>query len=534
MRRKKKKCCFPFFKVNKNLPVSFVSFFFNFMDQQRDTHSRVSAYRSHRSKGGDMVSTPHRTHTPSRDPSVRIDRRVGSSSGHHPAVNDERENSRPNDLTTYILELEAQNRELRQHIAALQLQLGAARAPSMSGQGSVDRLREVMGEEGAKAVTNTLNATHHRTLATEAERKAFLTDILSQIEVVIQAHRNKTFSEVARYKTEAESAREALRALREVIQQEGMDMTLAPGLLNAQKVLGAAGRASASELALPPESELLLGGISQDMLRRLVALDDSADLASAVKEEVRRGFTVVVRHFAQQLVLAANDSAAAMADQRAEMDRLKDELRTQLHMSETRRMQMVQQHDIEVMALRDELHAFNVAASEDDIERNLHQRALEEYNRMLVESRTETAGLRKALDDEKNHSAEVCLRLKSALQRRSAEFEKTIVEQAEALVKEREATISDLRKEIDVLKGPPKTFSSIGCQIGESNIVPVDADNYVSNVLRAMKRDPKSIGETTEKYERELWRHTQDLIQRYGGVLPQQHAPTPNSILSRK
>eukprot|EP00744_Colponema_vietnamica_P021428 GILI01030614.1.p1 GENE.GILI01030614.1~~GILI01030614.1.p1 ORF type:complete len:316 (-),score=69.32 GILI01030614.1:143-1090(-) len=315
-----------------------------------------------------------------------------------------------------------------------------------------------------------------------------------------------------------------------------MDLTLAPGLLNSQKTLGSAGRANASDLALPPESELLLGGISQDLLRRLVALEDTADLATAVKEEVRRGFTLVVRHFSQQLVMAANDTAAAMADQRSEMDRLKDEMRTQLHMSETRRLQMVQQHDIEVTALRDELHAFNVAASDDDIERNLHQRALEEYNRMLVESRTETAGLRKAFEEEKNHSAEVCLRLKSALQRRSAEFEKTIVEQAEELVRERELTIANLRKDIDVLRGPPKVFSNIGCQIGESCVVPVDADNYVGNVLRAMKKDPKSVGETTEKYERELWKHTQELIQRYGGVLPQtqSNASVPASILGKK
>ena len=423
-----------------------------------------------------------------------------------------------------------------------------------------------MGEEGARALVGSINRSGSanggavgsgRTFSSEAEKKAFLTDILSQVEVVIQAHRNKTQSEISRYRAEAESARAALRGLREVIQNEGMDLTLAPGLMHAQRTLSLLGgngnsgggnvagllRGGAEELDLPPDCEALLGGISHEMLRRLVALEEEReeaalrspyggggasaaatvaadDLPRLVKAEVRRGFTAIVRHFSDQLVMAANDSAAALADQRADNERMKAELRTQLHMSEERRLALVQAHDIEVGALRDELHAFNVAATDDDVERGLHQRALEEYNRMLVDSRMEAAALRKAVEEEKNHSAEVCLRLKTALQRRSAEFEKTIVTQAEALVKERDGTIGALRAEIADLRGPPKVYASFGCQAGESFVVPVDADNYVTNVLKAMRRDTRSVGEANAQYERDLWRHTQDLIHRYGGVLP--------------
>ena len=415
----------------------------------------------------------------------------------------------PSDLTVYILDLERQNQELRSHITFLREALNhetqmsgvpAASAVLAAGGGGGDRLR---------------------TLQSEDEKRAFLAEILSQIEVVIQAHKNKTASEIQKYKLDAENAQLALKNLRSSIQQEGLDLTLAPAMISMQRRTNRALNpepATGVALNLPPDARALLEGVANDVLERLMGVSSSDDVAVVVRAAVTTSFETIVGFFTDQLIDATKSSEALVEAVKAELAAAKDDFKTQLSLSENQRVQLVQQGELEIQALRDELRAFHTASASDDVQASVHERALAEYTEMLVESRQETNKLRQDLEAEKNHCAQVCLKLKSALQRRNAEFEKAVVTRAEEVVAARDKRISELESTLKRFNSDAvRAVRHAAVQVGDSSILLPTEDNFVPNVLSSVKKGIKGNATNNELFEKEVWRKTQELLSKYGG-----------------
>jgi hypothetical protein len=407
----------------------------------------------------------------------------------------------PSDLTVYILDLERQNQELRNHISFLREALNhETQMASGAGSGGAERLRLAQTEE---------------------EKRVFLANILAQIEVVIEAHKNKTASEIQKYKLEAENAQLALKNLRHSIQQEGMDLTLAPAMISMQRRTNRAAHpdpATGIAVNLPPDAKALLDGVATDVLEKLMSVTSSDDVASVVRTAVVSSFESIVGFFTDQLIEASKSSELAVETTRAEMKAMQEDFRTQLSLSENHRVHLVQQGELEVQALRDELRAFHTAAASDDVQATVHERALSEYTDMLVQSRHETNRLRQELETEKNHCAQVCLKLKSALQRRNAEFEKAVVTRAEEVVAARDRRIGEL--EASVRKYSTDSARAVrhaAVQAGDAAVLLPTEDNFVGNVLSSVKKGVRANSANNEQFEKEVWRKTQELLTKYGG-----------------
>jgi hypothetical protein len=406
----------------------------------------------------------------------------------------------PSDLTVYILDLERQNQELRSHISFLREALDHETQMSSGGGGGL-----------AERVTMA---------QTEDEKRAFLTSIMSQVEVVIEAHKNKTASEIQRYKMEAENAQLALKNLRHSIQQEGMDLALAPAMMSLQRRTNRAMNpepATGVSMTLPPDARALLDGVANDVLEKLTAVSPSDDVGHVVRSAVTSSFESIVGFFTDQLIDASKASEHAVETIQAEMAAMKEDFRTQLSLSENQRVQLVQQAELEVQALHDELRSFHKAAATDDVQVSVHERAMNEITEMLVQSRHETNRLRQDLETEKNHCAQVCLKLKSALQKRNAEFEKAVVVRAEEVVATRDQRISELEEALRTYAGESaRPVRHAGVQVGDAAVLLPSEDNFVPHVLSSVKKGLRTTATTNEKFEKEVWRKTQELLSKYG------------------
>jgi hypothetical protein len=398
----------------------------------------------------------------------------------------------PTDLANYILDLERQNQELRQHIQFLQ---DALLREDKGGAVHLDL--DAAGQrigDGAGAAANSGRWT------SEEDKKSFLNDVLHQMEIVIQAHRNKTSVEIQKYKTEAEDARLALRQLRDSIHQEGLELSLAPAVsLMHKKYSTAVGNASrqqrnaadttatnvADRLRQPDQTQQLLDAIASDVLSRLSTVQEGDDIDALVKDAVALNFEATVDHFTSQLVQCVKDSNDEVEALRTDMKSMKEDFRSQLAASENQRVYLVQRHDLERQALRDELHAYHVASTRDDVQATVQERALDEYTAMLVDARAEAAKVRKDLEEERNHSAQVCLKLKSALQKRNSEFEQAVVERAEQVLDAKQRQVQALEAALAELGGRrAKTDKQI--QVGDPSVSTMaTAQSFIPNVVHS-------------------------------------------------
>ncbi|CUG93476.1 Hypothetical protein, putative [Bodo saltans] len=399
----------------------------------------------------------------------------------------------PTDLANYILDLERQNQELRQHIQFLQDALLREDKGGSTFPPDPDAAARSGGE-----------AANPARWSSEDDKKSFLNDVLHQMEIVIQAHKNKTSVEIQKYKTEAEDARRALRHLRDSIHQEGLELSLAPAVSLMHKkystAVGNATRSMATKntddaamkttnvvngLRQPDQTQQLLDAIASDVLSRLSTVQDGDDVDALVKDAVALNFEATVDHFTSQLVQCVKDSNDEVDALRGEMKSMKEDLRSQLAVSEHQRVYLVQRHELEVQALRDELHAYHIASTRDDVQATVQERALDEYTAMLVDARSEAARVRKELEEERNHSAQVCLKLKSALQKRNSEFEQAVVERAEQVLDAKQRQVQALEAALAELGGRrSKTDKQI--QVGDPSVtVAASAQTFIPNVVNS-------------------------------------------------
>jgi hypothetical protein len=81
---------------------------------------------------------------------------------------------------------------------------------------------------------------------------------------------------------------------------------------------------------------------------------------------------------------------------------------------------------------------------------------------LLAEARRQQTQLRIELENEKNHSAQVCLKLKAALQKRNEDFEKAVLSRAEEVVSQREKYIAELEAKLEARK--PRKSETVRCK----------------------------------------------------------------------
>lgn len=437
-----------------------------------------------------------------------------------------------NELTSYIFRLEQQNDELRRQLVSVSE--GQAGSPAAGAQSAVSRMID-RGEEG---------------------KRQFLNDVLAQVESVITAHKNKAQAEINRYKHEAEAAQLALKNLREAIQQEGMDLTMAPAMIAFQRKQqqdrqrrGAEANEEQTPLGLQisPDAQALLEQLSAELLAKLLTLKSSDDVPATVGQAVKQCFEGIVVHFTDQICRNTSFLDEANELLRRELHEARDDVRRLESAHEARRIDLVTRHDAEIQALRDEIACYQRAngdttarsggaarrlpggvGQDEDLSANVHQRAFDEYAQLLTDARRDVQSLRLELENERNHSAQVCLKLKAALQKRNDEFEKAVVSRAEDVVQQRERRIAELEKQL-LAKEPPSKID-VNIQVGESLVGLPGLDQFVPQLLASVKKDPHSTRANNDLFEREVWRKTHELLTKYGNsvataALPPQPSP---------
>ncbi|ESL08809.1 hypothetical protein TRSC58_03482 [Trypanosoma rangeli SC58] len=439
----------------------------------------------------------------------------------------------PREMTEYIMQIETQNRQLRQQVLELQEELQRRQRQTHTMMGSYQQLADTVvgnkhsveiGVEKGKIhqhATNDLQAVFGDFLNQE-EREQYVNEILAQVDVIVQAHRNQSELIILKYKQEAEGAKLALKELRRAIALEGVDLSMLPAALatlsgpaRATRSGGYSGNdndndhstgetrttnsnsPTATELdaatagimsVMNEKCAVLIGEAADVVLRDLLRVEAGDDVPTVVRQSMQRGFEVLARHLASVVTEYIGYCTAELRYLHKERETVCRELREDLHASESRQIRMAQQYETEIRTLRDEIHAFHVAGADgDELKGMVHERALEEYTTLLVESRAESDSLRRQLEEERSDHATTCLRLKSSLQRRNAEFEEAVMRRAEELVGRRDAHIGELQQQLDALRRVEerrtKDRATKGVQVQAAESIILDASNYMSNVL---------------------------------------------------
>jgi hypothetical protein len=397
------------------------------------------------------------------------------------------------DIRSYIFDLEVQNRELRKQLEAVNDSIPTSAAVAL---GSDDAKRD------------------------------FLTNVLVQVEGIVEAHRNKANAEIQKYKAEADQAKLALDQLREVIQTEGLDLTLAPAMIafhKRQQKTHAEGRGpapSALGINFPKEVDDLLHQVAVDILTKLQAVTDRDQLGTTMKEAVRTGFQSIVIHFTDEVINATKKQEASIQTLAAELEAARHDVRTANWTHETRRVELAAEYALELDAMKDQLRVLSANMnSSDNLSHAMHEKAFAEYAQLLTEARREAAQLRKEIDAEKTRSAEVCLKLKATLEKRREEFERDLVAKAEEVVAQRDRTLAELetrlakRESEFALKYAEKR--DFQAQAGEPLVTMPNKENFVPHIVNSLHKQSRVAAQSNELFERDVWRKTQELLSKY-------------------
>ncbi|KAF8301504.1 hypothetical protein TcYC6_0050790 [Trypanosoma cruzi] len=437
----------------------------------------------------------------------------------------------PKEMTGYIIDIEEQNRQLRQQVIELQEELqqeqrqqkgriimGPYRQPADAVGGNNHMVEmDAEKEEGYPYATDGFPLISGGSLSKE-ERDRYMNDVLAQVDVIVHAHRNQSEAMILKYKQEAEEAKIALKNLRELIALEGVDLSMLPAALATLSgpvlTAGSGGdnnngngsgdiRKTSTKFSTPSGVDTAIAGVVAVMnekcaallseavdvvLRDLLQVEAGDDVPTVVRQSVQRGFEMLARHLASVVIEYIRHCTEELRYTHKERETVCRELREELNLSERQRMRTARQYEAEIRALRDELHAFHVAAAGgDELRGTIHERALEEYTALLVDSRKEAETLGRQLEEERSDHATTCLRLKSSLQRRSLEFEEAVVQRAEELVRLRDANIAELQQRLDTLshleerRACGRSTKAVQVQAAESIVL--DESNYMPNVI---------------------------------------------------
>ncbi|ORC87359.1 uncharacterized protein TM35_000221580 [Trypanosoma theileri] len=408
----------------------------------------------------------------------------------------------PKEVAKYILDMEEQNRFLRQNVIKLQEEFKQQQIQADERKQLADivvsNTQRVISGGDRNGVNDLLVASG--AFVSQEERERYMNDVLAQVDVIVQAHRNKSEAEILRYKEEAETAKLALKQLREAIALEGVDLSMLPAAMaalsgrplnvgkginmvksnknNIQSRENGEGEEDEEEkegimvednnaiISSKISTKTMMGGdlsgITKIMLEKckpllteasdavladLLRVEADDDVPTIVRESVRRGFEGLAQHLASLVADYVGHYINEVRYLQQEREAARRELREELNASEHQRLRMAQRYETEIRALRDELHAFHVAAAEgDELRATVHERALAEYTRLLAESRDEATSLRSQLEEARSDHATMCLRLKASLERRGAEFEAAVIKRAADVLKQRDHRIAELER----------------------------------------------------------------------------------------
>ncbi|KAH9578938.1 hypothetical protein LSM04_008082 [Trypanosoma melophagium] len=454
----------------------------------------------------------------------------------------------PKEMAKYILDMEEQNRFLRQNVIKLKEEFKQQQVEADERKQRADIVvgnthRVISGNDrdgdNSKGANELLVASGD--FVSQEERERYMNDVLAQVDAIVQAHHNKSEAEILRYKGEAEAAKLALKQLREAIALEGVDLSMLPAAMatlfgRPLNTVGRNintgdsdknsinGRESAKEFGsvennnnnLMSSSRTstkgimgggALSGIAETMLEKckpllseasdavladLLRVEADDDVPTIVRDSVRRGFEALAQHLTSLVADYIGHYISEVRYLQQEREAARRELREEINASEHQRLRMAQRYETEISALRDELHAFHVAAADgDEMRASLHERALAEYTRLLAESRDEATALRSQLEEARSDHATMCLRLKASLERRGAEFEAAVIRRAADALKQRDNRIAELEKcvsqqqEAEERRRSGQVVKGVQVQMDEEekNGFVLDETHFVPNVL---------------------------------------------------
>ena len=391
----------------------------------------------------------------------------------------------PPDVASYIMQLEAQNDDLRLRLEDMQ------KRPS---------------------------TTH------EESKHIFLQEVLQQVESIIEAHRSKSNIEIARYKAEAEEARTVATNLRGAIQSSGLDLHMSPALIQFHRKQtelassGASCHPGTLGLILPMETLSLLDQLAEELLNKLLAVNDQHELAETVRQSVKSSFESIVLHFTDALVSNVRVLEERVTTLQGNLDKSHEETRSVAMQADAAKLRLVSEHAVELSALQDQLQVYQRAACAGDAAvGKLHDRAFSEYNQLLSVARKEAAHWKHEVENEKNHAARVILQLKSELQQRTKEFEIKIARRADDLVQERDRRIAELEAiVIEAHKQQITPSIDCGTQAGEPMVHFPSLNAFVPAAITAANKDILAAGRGKELFDQDVWLKTRELLAKYG------------------
>ncbi|KEG11539.1 hypothetical protein DQ04_02521050 [Trypanosoma grayi] len=481
---------------------------------------KLSTYRrmrslTHQSSGDDDVtSADHHVHSVNSDAALN---KTGKAAEQPLLMT-----RLPKEMTKYIIDMEEQNRELRQEVIGLQEELQQQHIQLSAHQQLVDAI----GGENRTNNQSVLSDSHIASgaFASPEEREHYMNDVLAQVDALVQAHRNQTEAEILKYKHEAETARLALSKLRETIALEGVDLSMLPAAMTT--LTGRAPTADSSDsgglVATATEDAItennddaaatgiatvmmekctpLVDAASDAVLHDLLRVEASDDVPAVVRQSVQRGIAALARHLASVVVEYVRHCTGEVRYLHEEREAIRRDLREEVRVSEHQRLRMAQRYETEIRALRDQLHTFHVAAATDGdaLKSTIHTRALEECGALLVSSREEAAALRTQLEEERSDHAATCLRLKASLQRRNSDFEEAVVRRAEEIVRQRDARIAELGQQLDKIRRAEMQRTSgrttKGVQTQAVKEIVLDEPHFMTNVLSLCSTRKEPVG----------------------------------------
>lgn len=274
-------------------------------------------------------------------------------------------------------------------------------------------------------------------------------EVLEQVKGVVDAQQGETKAQLAAYRQATEDARASLHALRTTVEEEGAQLaslqrqaaaltTTTPGtggdvqrhfdaLLPPSTALptllltaGQTGEAVLDQLyqQLLSRASHQVEGLSEDVLRALLSVEDGDDVPAVVRGAIQRSLEMVVADLTSVLAEYVHCCADELHIALQERDDAQRQLRAMSKRSDLRvPTDTLARHDAqrarEGDTVEKQLRAHREANAGTAQEQNTATaRTLERYRRELAKSRDETSAAQQALEEERRAHRLECMRLR--------------------------------------------------------------------------------------------------------------------------